>query len=110
MDMHFILQGHTARSISEVIKVTEVAEVAAPPVTKVIDMVTDVDKVTAECAKLVAMATAAAAGAKILEQENEELEVSLHPVACRACVAAPSAPHLSWGMYVCMRVCVQVYV
>ena len=39
MDMHFILQGLTARSISEVIKVTEVAEVAAPPVTKVIDMV-----------------------------------------------------------------------
>ena len=39
MNMQFILQGVAALSASEVIKVTEVAEVAAPTVTKVIDMV-----------------------------------------------------------------------
>jgi hypothetical protein len=88
MDMHFILRGVAAPSASkvindfEVVKVTEVAEVAevtTPPVTKVTDVVIDIDKVTVECAELIALSAFAAADAKILEQEDEELEVAFIP-------------------------------
>ena len=58
MDMHFILRGVAAPSASKVINVFEVT---TPPVTKVTDMVIDIDKVTVECAGLIALSAAAAA-------------------------------------------------
>lgn len=115
MDMHFILRGVAAPSASkvindfEVVKVTEVAEVAevtTPPVTKVTDVVIDIDKVTVECAGLIALSAAAAADAKILTAEcaglEEEVAFILYPSEVAFILYPSKVGH------VCVRACVQM--